>query len=170
MPMEFNAFARRDNYWYWVKATLRNILIAILFTFVISLVLGFKYKIIATASMTPTLAVNSLVILAPVDEITDLKVGDIVTFGTVDGKTEYTFTHRIHEIRVEDNMIVTGGDANIGADGEQKLDAPTKFNRVVGKVVANFNFVGYVITYIKQNLFMVAFAIVVLFVSYLIFN
>lgn len=78
--------------------------------------------------MEPTLKTNSLII---VKESDSYKVNDIVTY-KLDG--EY-ITHRI--IEINDDSIITQGDANNAADEAISKDM------IVGKVVGNFMKSGF---------------------------
>ena len=65
---------------------------------------------------------------APDFEVAEFEVEDIITF-TIDSSTELVLTHRAVEIDVENESIVTKGDAN-----ETNDEAPVSFDRVIGIV------------------------------------
>lgn len=94
---------------------------------------------VLTGSMTPEIAVGSVVVVRPVDPGT-LRVGDVVTYQKDPGKPAYV-THRILEIHQDTNPVTltTKGDANRGAD----LD-PVPVTSVRGKVFFSVPYLGTV--------------------------
>lgn len=94
---------------------------------------------VLTGSMTPEIAVGSVVVVRPVDPGT-LQVGDVVTYQKDPGKPTYV-THRILEIHQDTNPVTltTKGDANRGAD----LD-PIPVTSVRGKVLFSVPYLGTV--------------------------
>lgn len=66
--------------------------------------------IVITGSMDPTIVVNSIVLLEPV-EFEDLEVGDIIRYTSYQG---YSILHRV--ISKHDTYVATKGDANERAD------------------------------------------------------
>ena len=94
---------------------------------------------VLTGSMTPEIAVGSVVVVRPVDPGT-LQVGDVVTYQKEPGKSAYV-THRIIEVHQDTNPVTltTKGDANRGAD----LD-PIPVTSVRGKVLFSVPYLGTV--------------------------
>ena len=94
---------------------------------------------VLTGSMTPEIAVGSVVVVRPVDPGT-LDVGDVVTYQKEPGKPAYV-THRIIEIHQDTTPVTltTKGDANRGAD----LD-PIPVTAVRGKVLFSVPYLGTV--------------------------
>ena len=83
-------------------------------------ILGYSFYEIATGSMEPTLNINDFIIVKEKD---DYNVKDIVTYKE---GNDY-ITHRI--IEINDNTLITKGDANNSTDKKINKDA------VIGKVV-----------------------------------
>lgn len=94
---------------------------------------------VLTGSMTPEIAVGSVVVVRPVDPGT-LRVGDVVTYQKEPGAAAYV-THRIIEVHPDTNPVslTTKGDANRGAD----LD-PIPVTAVRGKVLFSVPYLGTV--------------------------
>ncbi len=74
-------------------------------------VMGFRPLVVRSGSMVPTYAIGDVVIVDWVD-VSDLRVGDVVTFPTSSGET--TTTHRIRSIGHQGAtmQVETRGDAN----------------------------------------------------------
>ena len=96
---------------------------------------GFALSVVKSGSMEPTLSVGDLIVVTPADEYA---VGDIVVFQ--DGRS--LVVHTI--ISIEDDMVITQGDANNVADD------PIPLRDIEGKVKTSFSGVGYVIDFIKS--------------------
>lgn len=94
---------------------------------------------VLTGSMTPEIAVGSVVVVRPVDPGT-LDVGDVVTYQKEPGRPAY-ITHRIIDIHQDTDPVTltTKGDANRGAD----LD-PIPVTSVRGKVLFSVPYLGTV--------------------------
>ncbi|TAL21269.1 MAG: signal peptidase I [Frankiales bacterium] len=94
---------------------------------------------VLTGSMTPEIAVGSVVLVRPVDPGT-LRVGDVITYQTKPGAAAY-ITHRIVEIHEDTNPVTltTKGDANRGADVD-----PIPVTSVRGKVLFSVPYLGTV--------------------------
>lgn len=103
---------------------------------------NFKVMVVTSGSMEPTIRTGSLVIIKPEDSY---KVGDIVTFKSTQKKDDFT-THRIHAIDNEDGTetLQTKGDANEEPDFE-KID----LEKVVGRVIYDLPWIGYIVGFIK---------------------
>jgi signal peptidase len=98
---------------------------------------GVGAAIVLTGSMEPTLNVNDLVIVTKADNI---EIGDIVVFQ----QGNDLIIHRVIEKNVEENRIVTKGDANNVDDGNIPMSA------VKGKLSFSVPFVGLVVKGLKS--------------------
>ena len=156
--MKINAFKKEKKVLNFFKSLIVSIVLGMLITLGVSLLCGYKYKIVVTGSMYPTLVPPTLVIIAPV-KYDDLKVGDIVNWSGSSGNL--TYTHRIVEFN-EDGLAITKGDANPSKDG------PLRRERYNGKVIANLDFAGKCINYLKANIFFVGLILIYLFLMYII--
>ena len=160
MNTKINAFKKENKFLYYLKHTIISLVLGVLIILGISLACGYKYKIVASGSMLPTLKITTLIVVAPVS-YNDLEVGDIITYSSANKM--YTFTHRVVDFN-DDGLAITKGDNNPQRDGAVARD------RLVGKVIMHFDGLGAVITYLKQNIFMVGLVLIYLFLMYLIFS
>ncbi|MBN2094278.1 MAG: signal peptidase I [Candidatus Zambryskibacteria bacterium] len=104
-----------------------------------------EIKIVQSGSMEPTIHTGAIVVIKPTEFY---KEGDIVTFGK-DTKTQVPTTHRITQVRVQDGVTyyTTKGDANEENDVKE-----VRKNEIIGKVLFNAPFAGYIIDFAKQPL------------------
>lgn len=101
-----------------------------------NLVSGAKGYAVTSPSMKDTLNVGDVVFVKSVG-FEELKVGDIITVASSDGKS--FFTHRVVEINSENKTVNTRGDAN-GADDPM----PTEAQRIVGRVWYSVPLLGFI--------------------------
>lgn len=88
-------------------------------------IFDYSYFKIISGSMEKEIKVNDLVI---VKLTSDVKKNDIITYKREDNKI---ITHRI--IKIEEDTIITKGDANF------KEDRPIYRNQIIGKVIFHLN-------------------------------
>ena len=91
---------------------------------------GIMPMTVESASMEPTFKVDDLIICKEVDDINDLKEGDVITFWTIIEGKRVKNTHRIVAINQAENTrsFVTRGDNN-GMDD----DLPAYAGDIIGK-------------------------------------
>ncbi len=89
---------------------------------------GIQIFSVLTGSMEPAYPVGSVLYIQEVSA-SDVVVGDAVTYSLGD-ESEYVMTHRVIEIRDEEQVFFTQGDANEIAD-----EVPVSFSRLIGKPV-----------------------------------
>jgi signal peptidase len=128
-----------------------NILLGILLVIGLSLLVSLlpiknNYKIYAvlSGSMQPAIKTGSVVLVRPESSY---KIGDIITYKKPDSTTQNELvTHRIVEQKQDSgsSYFVTKGDANNGPD-----EAKVTQDIIVGKMIFNLAFAGYIISYIK---------------------
>lgn len=171
-----------------VKGTVIAILMGILITFLITLLMGYKYKFVVTSSMEPTYRTRGCIIAVCPCDYDEVEIGDVVTWGA--GKT--TFTHRVigkvvgvdtsaNSYTWVDGKGVEHTDTDstpkVGTWVQQGDNPDLKENDIkgfvnessfVGRVVFHSNFVGYIVNYIQTNLFLVVFCLVVIFICCLV--
>jgi signal peptidase len=92
--------------------------------------------------MYPALNVGDLIIVEPV-KIDDINIGDILTFRSP-SDTRKTFSHRVNNIDLKKNQIITKGDANNTVDPSY-----SDFKNCVGRVTSSFPLIGYI--YLVMN-------------------
>jgi len=119
------------------------LLLIILFTITIESAPGdFSTKIVQSGSMEPRLPVGSLVFISPQESY---QAGDIITFGE-DTQLKIPTTHRIVAVKEEAGEITytTKGDANDNID-----QRPIERKEVIGKVLFNIPYIGYLIDFAR---------------------
>ena len=113
-------------------------------------ILGYQLKTVLSGSMEPSIETGSIIAIQTAGDMTNLQVGDVITYQTRDG---FLVTHRIEEVMHEGSQYITKGDANDGADL-----SPILAENVVG-VYTGFTipYLGYVMTFAQSkagNLFL----------------
>lgn len=155
--MKFYRLEKKNYFKYWAIAILKSLGLSLLISIAFMIIMGYKFMIVSSGSMEPTLPVGSMVIVTPCD-YEDLELNDIVT---LENNGIY-LTHRIVGKKIykdgkyqkvepnnpdyNDATWYTKGDANNTEDG------PITKN-VVGKVYKEhcFTFVGEIVRYVKVN-------------------
>lgn len=103
---------------------------------------GWQVKIVQSGSMEPAIPTGSLVVLR---EGGVYRAGDVITFGR-DTRTTVPTTHRIMEVNrsPDGTTFITKGDNNEEADPR-----PVERAEVVGKVLFDIPYAGYVIDFAR---------------------
>lgn len=132
---------------------IKNICLALLITLVFAFATGFKFLNILTGSMTPTMPVNTVVVVKkiPIDQV---ELGDVITFKMGDSNV----THRVVEINNSgrNTVLYTQGDA---AQNQGSRDTVTEDN-FVGVVVFHIPYLGVLLNLIKDNIIIITVCIV----------
>ena len=132
---------------------IKNICLALLITLVFAFATGFKFLNILTGSMTPTMPVNTVVVVKkiPIDQV---ELGDVITFKMGDSNV----THRVVEINNSNRntVLYTQGDA---AQNQGSRDTVTEDN-FVGVVVFHIPYLGVLLNLIKDNIIIITVCIV----------
>ncbi len=99
---------------------------------------NFQFLIVRSGSMEPAIKTGSIVVVKPVSEYV---IDDVITFSSGHRNAMPT-THRIEEVKEVGGkkVFVTKGDANDSIDMNEVL-----FRNVIGKVLLDIPYVGYVI-------------------------
>lgn len=162
--MRFYRLEKTNYFKYWSFAVLRAIAYALFAVIAIMLLAGYKFMIVSSGSMEPTLPVGSLVIVTPC-QYEDLNEGDIVTMDA----GGINLTHRI--IGKYDSETSKGYLALEDCDTQEELDRynsekywVTKGDNsdtvdgkltktIVGKVYDShaFGWVGTIVRYVRAN-------------------
>lgn len=182
--MRFYRLEKDNPFKKWGYAIFKALVLAIIATAVIMMVAGYKFMIVSSGSMEPTLPVGSLVIVTPCD-YEDLKEGDIVTmdagginlthrivgkYNGVEGDSKVQYLSLAQCYDEDGNVIeelmdkynnetywVTKGDNSDTVDG--------KLTRgIVGKVYDShaFTWMGDIVRYVKANYQMLIIMLVLL--------
>ena len=170
--MRFYRLEKENYFKIWGAAIFRALAYALIATIAIMLLSGYKFMIVSSGSMEPTLPVGSLVIVSPCD-YEDLQYGDIVTMDA----GGINLTHRIvGRYGDKDNPVLKPGEAGYEdsqywvtqGDASQTIDGPLTDN-VVGIVHEGhaWAWLGTVVRYVRANytLVIVMLILVVAFVS-----
>ena len=170
--MNFIRLEKKNYVAEWAFNIFKAFGFALIITVVLMLACGYKFMIVSSGSMEPTLPVGSLVIVTPCD-YEDLNYRDIVTFT---GESGINFTHRIvgkdnssnHQDPLEPGDAgyeegykwVTRGDY-VGAKVDQ---SDLSMKKIVGKIYENhcFTFTGLIVRYVKSNYVMVIISLIIL--------
>ena len=98
--------------------------------------------VIVSGSMEPIIKIRDAVVTRRVDSISDIKIGDVVTYRAMD-EAYYgiLITHRVVDIQTTNGktIFVTKGDNNETVDR-----SPIEFGQIMGKVVMRVPKIGYV--------------------------
>jgi len=111
-----------------------------------------KFMIVQSGSMEPEIKTGSIVIVKTPSnssgQANPYQVGDIITFGTY-SRTKAPTTHRIVEINPSTSSgqvtYITKGDRNNAPDAK-----PVSKNEIIGKVVFDAPYLGYVVAFTRQ--------------------
>jgi len=102
---------------------------------------NYSLKMVTSGSMSPAIKTGAIVMVKPVDSY---KIKDIITFQVGSGKRDIV-THRI--ISRKGDEFITQGDANNVADIK-----PNKKENILGKVVFNIPYAGYITNVIGSKI------------------
>lgn len=113
---------------------------------------NYKLLIVESGSMEPAIKTGSVVVVKPADSY---KPGDVITFE--DRGKDRTTTHRVldAEVITGKTQYITKGDANNAEDTSKVSE-----DKIVGKVLANIPYAGYLLAYAKQPIGFVLLVIV----------
>ena len=120
------------------------LLLVVVATFLLPRVSNWRFDSVLSGSMEPALNVGGVVIIKPVEE-TDITTGDIVAYRS----GESIITHRVMNVveGQDQPSFITKGDANEDFDV-----APVSASSVIGKVVFDIPYLGYLSSFIKSKL------------------
>lgn len=108
---------------------------------VIPLVTGAKPYTILTGSMEPQYPPGTLVVIKPVEDVSEINIGDIITYQLESGKPEVV-THRVVGMGADADgevLFTTRGDANDSNDLE-----PVQPAQIVGKLWYSVPYIGWI--------------------------
>lgn len=142
----------------WLIAILCITILTRVFIFKKYDVFGYRFYLIMSGSMEPTINVNDGIITK---DTKDLKKGDIIAFS----EGNITTVHRIVKVYTKDGnkMYRTKGDNNNMAD-----NGLVQQSKVKGVVVCKIPKIGKGFLFLKRNIIILVFAIVLLFFAILI--
>ncbi len=151
--MEKSIFKKENSVIKFILVVIRNICLAGLITLVFAFASGYKFLNILTGSMTPTMPIDTVVMIkhVPIDKV---EVGDVVTFKQ--GKDNVT--HRVIEKSGKGvkTVLTTQGDA---AQNQGSHETVTERN-FVGVVICHFPYLGVLLDIIRDNIIIITVCIV----------
>jgi signal peptidase I len=108
--------------------------------------LGYQLKTVLSGSMEPTFKTGSIIAVKPIDDTSNLKKDDIITY--MQGENEFV-THRIINVIDQDGKVAyqTKGDNNEDAD----MNAVPSMNVVAKYTGVTIPFMGYFIDFAKSS-------------------
>lgn len=171
--MKFQRLEKTNYFSVWAWAVVKSLLLSLLICLALLVVCGYKFMIVTSGSMEPTLPVGSLVVIAPC-EYKDLELGDILT---MDRGGVYV-THRVHG-KILNGVEVQPEDAEYNSvearwftkgDNSDSKDPAVDDDEVVGTVEWCFKSVGVVVRYVKANYKYLIILAVILFVFVEVLN
>ena len=155
--MRFYRLEKENYFKTWAGICLKMLFMAVLIVMSIMLIAGYKFLIVISPSMTPTIPVGSLVIVTPCD-YEDLELGDIVTMDM----SGINLTHRVkgkciplpdgkYKYLEEDDPDYDRGVWYSQGDASDTKDGP--IDNVVGVVQDGhiFELTGKIVNFVQNN-------------------
>ena len=105
---------------------------------------GYRFYIVNSGSMSPTIDMDSMIIVKETDP-QYIDRGDIVTYYGHDRDSKVT--HRVVEIEGAGTSFITRGDANDSND-----PIPLEGNKLIGKVIISIPWIGKVFRFLNTRL------------------
>lgn len=135
-------------------------------------IFGYRVMQVISDSMRPTISAETCIVIEKVDDISGIKIGDVITFISEDPRIEgYYNTHRVYDIITDaetgETLLQTKGDAHETPDAQL-----VSFDQVAGRYVGELPFGKYLYRGIifltdRVNYFIVVIApLFVCFMSY----
>ena len=135
-------------------------------------IFGYRVMQVISDSMRPTISAETCIVIEKVDDISEIKIGDVITFISEDPRIEgYYNTHRVYDIITDaetgETLLQTKGDAHETPDAQL-----VSFDQVAGRYVGELPFGKYLYRGIifltdRVNYFIVVIApLFVCFMSY----
>lgn len=109
---------------------------------------GYNVYYVLTGSMEPEIMSGDIIFSKSVEDASELKVGDVITYeGRVGSVKDKSITHKIIEIRDENGelIFVTQGVANPAAD------PPITSEQIVSKMIGKSSFLGGIVSVVNSR-------------------
>lgn len=127
-----------------VTSTALVVLIVVCAVFLMgSRLLGYQVYTVLSGSMEPAYNVGDLLYVKSVKSVSDIKVGDAISF--VLNEDLVVATHRVVRIDAQKQQLYTKGDANEIEDND-----PVYFKNVIGVVRFSVPMLGYVSDFVQN--------------------
>lgn len=139
-----------------VNTIFLTLALIIAFFVAFGLLFGLRIGIVPTASMEPNIPVGSLVIIKPLSSVDEVHISDILSYKLKEGDS-VSYIHRVTKIGAKEGE--NGKDTLIELKGDnveltQGQSHTISFRLVEGKMVMSIPLLGYVIAFIKDNIFL----------------
>lgn len=133
-----------------VNTFLLSIVLMIAFMVALGLLVGLRIGLVPTDSMKDEISVGSMVIMQPVAQIEDIKIGDILSYSH--GANNY-----IHKVRSVGGGTITmvGSNSDDPRYNDENLCHIISFEAVQGRMIVAIPYVGYVIMFVQSNFILV---------------
>lgn len=132
---------------YWlISLFIISLVLLLVSTFIAIKQMGLDMRAVTSSSMTPSIPIGALVVIQPVN-IETILPGEIITFQSPEVPNAVV-THRVREVTVRggNRVFRTQGDANDDPDLEL-----VPASSVLGRVVINLPFLGYLSQFIRSR-------------------
>lgn len=126
-----------------VNTFLLTIVLIIAFTMALGLIVGLRIGLVPTDSMKDEISVGSMVVLQPVNDIKDIRIGDVLSYSY--GSVDY-----IHKVKSVAGGVIVMVGANSDDPRYQDLKHIIDFSSVHGRMVLSIPYLGYVIMFVQQ--------------------
>ena len=150
-----------------VNTIILTIALIIAFLVAFGLILGYKIGIVPSDSMEPRIHVGSLVVVAPLDRIEQIRPGDVLSYTKaegVDAEGNTIYRKYIHEVE----SVGGGAIVMVGANPNYTSRDIIHFSAVEGRMILNIPYLGYVIAFIRENVILVVSIFIVLIIGLLL--
>ena len=154
-----------------VLTTLLTLILIISFFFVFGVIFGFKVSTVPADNMEPEIKQGSMLIIKPMDRISQLRVGDVLCYvkesEDSSESSEQTGSGYVDCVnRVKD---IAGGIITMVSDNDMyDTKDYINFKSVTGLVIMAIPYGGYVLNFVKENLIIVASSLAALIVVLLL--
>ena len=147
-----------------INTIILTIALIIAFLVAFGLILGYKIGIVPSDSMEPRIHVGSLVVIAPLNNIDEIRIGDVLSYykaDSVDTDGNTVYKKYIHEVQ----SVGGGAITMVGANPDYVDRDIISFDAVEGRMILNIPYLGYVIAFVQANAILVISIFVVLIIA-----
>lgn len=131
-----------------VNTFILTVVLLIAFMVAFGLLLGLRIGLVPTPSMKDKIPVGSMVITRPVEKISDIRIGDILSYTY--GSQDY-----IHEVASVGGGVIVMVGANSEDPEYEHLRHLIDFSAVKGKMILQIPYIGYVVMFVQRYLLVV---------------
>ena len=131
-----------------INTFLLTIVLLVAFVVAFGLLMGLRIGLVPTDSMVDRIPVGSLVVIQPVDKISDIRIGDILS---------YTYNNKdyIHQVQSVGGGVIVMVGANSADPAYENLRHIIDFPAVKGRMVLQVPVLGYVVMFVQRYMVVV---------------